>query len=118
MLMNGRFHYYEGYSMKEVTFPIRVMQEMGIEYLIVTNAAGTLNPDFQVGIPCIITDQINFFGDNPLMGPNYDEWGGPRFPDMTEVYTKSLVNEAFKAAKKIEHSNLFRSLLGIKWSNI
>lgn len=114
MLMNGRFHYYEGYSMKDVTFPIRVMQEMGIEYLIVTNAAGTLNPDFQVGIPCIITDQINFFGDNPLMGPNYDEWG-PRFPDMTEVYTKSLVNEAFKAAKKLNipiYSGVYLGLSG------
>ncbi|PNR90835.1 purine nucleoside phosphorylase [Petrotoga sp. HWH.PT.55.6.1] len=114
LLMNGRFHYYEGYTMKEVTFPIRVMQELGIETLILTNAAGTLNPDFEVGVPCIITDHINFFGDNPLIGPNFDDWG-PRFPDMTEVYSKSLVQEAFKSAKKINikvYSGVYLGLSG------
>ncbi|KUK83251.1 MAG: Purine nucleoside phosphorylase [Petrotoga mobilis] len=114
LLMNGRFHYYEGYTMKEVTFPIRVMQELGIETLIVTNAAGTLNPDFEVGVPCIITDHINFFGDNPLIGPNFDDWG-PRFPDMTEVYSKSLVQEAFKSAKKLNikvYSGVYLGLSG------
>ncbi|KUK15793.1 purine-nucleoside phosphorylase [Petrotoga olearia] len=114
LLMNGRFHYYEGYTMKEVTFPIRVMQELGIETLVVTNAAGTLNPDFEVGVPCIITDHINFFGDNPLIGPNFDDWG-PRFPDMTEVYSKSLVQEAFKSAKRLNikvYSGVYLGLSG------
>jgi len=114
LLMNGRFHYYEGYTMKEVTFPIRVMQELGIETLILTNAAGTLNPDFEVGVPCIITDHINFFGDNPLIGPNFEAWG-PRFPDMTEVYSKSLVQEAFKSAKKLNikvYSGVYLGLSG------
>jgi len=114
LLMNGRFHYYEGYTMKEVTFPIRVMQELGIETLIITNAAGTLNPDFEVGVPCIITDHINFFGDNPLIGPNFDDWG-PRFPDMTEVYSKSLVQETFKSAKKLNikvYSGVYLGLSG------
>ncbi|ABX32075.1 purine nucleoside phosphorylase I, inosine and guanosine-specific [Petrotoga mobilis SJ95] len=114
LLMNGRFHYYEGYTMKEVTFPIRVMQELGIETLVLTNAAGTLNPDFEVGVPCIITDHINFFGDNPLIGPNFDDWG-PRFPDMTEVYSKSLVQEAFKSAKKLNirvYSGVYLGLSG------
>ncbi|BBE31275.1 purine nucleoside phosphorylase [Tepiditoga spiralis] len=101
MLMNGRFHYYEGYTMKEVTFPIRVMQELDVKTLIVTNAAGGMNPNFSRGVPCIITDHINFFGDNPLIGQNNDEWG-PRFPDMSEVYTKSLIEETLRSAKKLE----------------
>jgi purine-nucleoside phosphorylase len=100
MLMNGRFHYYEGYTMKEVTFPIRVMQELGVKILIVTNAAGGMNPNFEVGNPCIITDQINFMGDNPLIGPNCEEWG-PRFPDMSEPYDKKLTEKAISVAKKI-----------------
>ncbi len=100
VLMNGRFHYYEGYSMKEVTFPIRVMQMMGIKYLFATNAAGGLNPEFQKANPCIITDHINFFGDNPLIGPNNEQWG-PRFPDMSECYSKDLIEKAEKAAQKL-----------------
>ncbi|NUU99970.1 purine nucleoside phosphorylase [Marinitoga sp. 1154] len=100
MLMNGRFHYYEGYTMKEVTFPIRVMQELGIKILIVTNAAGGMNPNFEVGNPCIITDQINFMGDNPLIGQNCEEWG-PRFPDMSEPYDRELTEKAISVAKKL-----------------
>ena len=100
VLMNGRFHYYEGYSMKEVTFPIRVFQLLGVEVLIVTNAAGGTNKDFEVGVPMIITDHINLMGDNPLLGPNVDEWG-PRFPDMSEAYDKDLVKLAKAVAKEL-----------------
>ena len=88
MVMSGRFHYYEGYTMKEVTFPIRVMKAIGVEKLILSNAAGGMNPTFKIGDVMIIKDHINFFFDNPLMGKNYDELG-PRFPSMNEVYSKS-----------------------------
>ncbi len=100
VLMNGRFHYYEGYSMKEVTFPIRVFQLLNVEVLIVTNAAGGMNPDFEVGVPMIITDHINLMGDNPLIGPNIDEWG-PRFPDMSNAYDKDLRKLAIEVAKEL-----------------
>ena len=100
VLMNGRFHYYEGYSMKEVTFPIRVFQLIGVEILIVTNAAGGMNPDFEIGVPMIITDHINLMGDNPLRGPNVDEWG-PRFPDMSEAYDRDLRKLALESAKEL-----------------
>jgi purine-nucleoside phosphorylase len=100
VLMNGRFHYYEGYSMKEVTFPIRVFKELGIEKMIITNAAGGMNPNFERATPCIITDHINFTGDNPLIGQNFDEWG-VRFPDMSEPYNKEYIELALKTAKKL-----------------
>ncbi len=92
MVMQGRAHYYEGYSMAEITFPVRVMQVLGIETLIVTNAAGGLNPEFHTGDVMLITDHINLLGMgglNPLRGPNLDEFG-PRFPDMSEAYDAQL----------------------------
>ncbi len=92
MAMEGRFHFYEGYSMKEVTFPIRVMHELGIETLFVSNASGGMNPDFSIGDLMVITDHINFFPEHPLNGPNFP--AGPRFPDMHEAYNSALISLA------------------------
>jgi purine-nucleoside phosphorylase len=99
LVMQGRFHYYEGYSMQEVTLPIRVMQQMGVRTLILSNAAGGINPAFDVGDIMVISDHINLTGNNPLIGPNIDEWG-PRFPDMSQVYDPDLMVLAEKAALK------------------
>lgn len=90
MAMQGRFHYYEGYDMKEVTFPVRVMKELGISTLFVSNAAGGMNKEFKVGDIMIITDHINLFPENPLRGRNYEELG-TRFPAMTEAYDHEYV---------------------------
>jgi purine-nucleoside phosphorylase len=91
--MAGRFHYYEGYNTEEVVFPIRVMKFLGIETLLVSNAAGGTNPTFKVGDLMIIKDHISFFQPNPLVGKNIDEFG-PRFPDMSEPYKKYLIEKA------------------------
>lgn len=97
MAMQGRFHYYEGYDMKTVTFPVRVMKELGVETLFVSNAAGGMNKEFMVGDVMVITDHINLFPENPLRGKNNEEWG-PRFPAMTEAYSKRLVKIADEVA--------------------
>lgn len=90
MAMQGRFHYYEGYDMKQVTFPVRVMKEIGVETLFVSNASGGMNKEFKVGDVMVITDHINLFPENPLRGKNYNELG-PRFPAMTEPYSHKLI---------------------------
>lgn len=97
LAMQGRFHFYEGYSMQEIVLPVRVMYELGIRTLIISNAGGGMNPQFQAGDIMVIEDHINFFGNNPLIGPNLDEYG-PRFPDMSEPYSKNLIALAEEVA--------------------
>ncbi len=105
MAMEGRFHYYEGYSMKEVTFPERVMYELGIKTLFVSNASGGMNPKFNIGDVMVITDHVNFFPEHPLRGKNFPT--GPRFPDMHEAYDHELIELANKIAEekgiKLQH---------------
>ena len=98
--MEGRFHYYEGYSMQEVTYPVRVMKALGTKILIVSNAAGGMNPEYQSGDLMVISDHINLMGDNPLRGPNDDSLG-PRFPDMIEPYSSDLVKLTETVAKRL-----------------
>lgn len=99
VMLSGRFHYYEGYNMQEVTFPVRVMKMLGAELLMVSNAAGGMNKNFKVGDLMIINDHINLFPEHPLRGKN-DEQIGPRFPDMTEPYSLELVEKAKAIASK------------------
>lgn len=102
LVMQGRVHYYEGYTMQQVTFPVRVMQRLGIEILIVTNAAGAINPDFVPGDVMLITDNLNLVGMaglNPLIGPNLEVFG-PRFPDMSQAYDRQLCELARQVARR------------------
>ena len=101
LAMQGRFHYYEGYSMQEVTFPVRVLKFVGVTNLFVSNASGGLNPDYKVGDIMVINDHINFFPEHPLRGKNLEELG-PRFPDMSKCYDKRLRNKAKLIA--LEHN--------------
>ncbi len=112
--MQGRFHYYEGYSMQEITFPVRVMKVMGIKNLLLSNAAGAINLNFKKGSLMLIEDHINFLPDNPLRGKNYDEFG-PRFPDMSQPYSFELNNKLITIAKKenIElHKGVYVAVVG------
>lgn len=97
--MQGRFHFYEGYTFKQIAFPVRVMKKLGIHTLVVSNAAGGMNPNFMPGDIMLIKDHINFFPGNPLIGPNDDAWGD-RFPDMYEVYNRGYIKTAKEVALK------------------
>lgn len=112
VMMQGRNHYYEGHSMSEITYPIKIMKKLGVETVILTNAAGAINKSFRPGDLMVITDHINFMGTNPLIGPN-DERFGTRFPDMSEVYNKNLIKIVDAAAKilniNIRHGVYFAS---------
>lgn len=101
VMMQGRFHFYEGHSMQTVIYPVKVMKKLGVKTLIVTNAAGGVNPYFKPSSLMLIKDHINFMGTNPLIGPNDDSLG-ERFPDMSEVYTKKLRELAFDCAKRLK----------------
>ena len=100
MLCQGRFHAYEGYSLRQVTFPVRVMARLGVKTLVVTNAAGGLNPLFKAGDLMLICDHINLIGDNPLAGDNIDAWG-PRFPDLSQAYDLPLREKAEAVARRL-----------------
>ncbi len=99
-VMQGRFHLYEGYSAEAVTFPVRVMQTLGVRHMILSNAAGGMNPAFREGDLMVIRDHINLTGENPLIGPNTDAWG-PRFPDMTAAYDRSLIQLTRRCADRL-----------------
>ena len=112
MAMQGGFHYYEGYTMKEVTFPVRVMYELGIKTLFVSNAAGGMNPAFKIGDIMVITDHINFFPEHPLRGKNFPT--GPRFPDMHEPYDRKLIELASKIAREKDIRLQYGVYLGVQ----
>jgi len=104
-VLQGRFHYYEGYSTRELTLPLRTLSLLGADTLVVTNAAGGLNPDYNPGTIMVIRDHLNFIGENPLRGVNIDAWG-PRFPDLSEPYDRKLIDAALQCAEKLEMSNV------------
>lgn len=97
--MQGRFHVYEGYTMQEIAFPVRIMKFLGVNTLLISNASGGLNPEFEIGDLMVIEDHINLMGSNPLLGPNESEMG-PRFPDMSVVYDRELIGSVFRIAAR------------------
>lgn len=114
LAMQGRFHYYEGYSMQQITFPVRVMKLLGIKTLLLSNACGALNLDYEKGDLMIIDDHINLLCDNPLIGPNMDDFG-PRFPDMSEPYSKDLIKKLQEIARDENikvHTGVYASVPG------
>ncbi|MEN8250568.1 MAG: purine-nucleoside phosphorylase [Bacteroidota bacterium] len=114
VVMQGRFHYYEGYSMQQVTFPVRVMKLLGIKHLLVSNAAGGLNEGYQISDLMIINDHINLFPENPLTGPNLDELG-PRFPDMSEPYSHQLLKLGVEIGDRLDanvHQGVYAAVSG------
>jgi len=116
-LMKGRVHFYEGYTMQQVGFPVRVLKALGCRTLIVTNACGGMNPDMPAGTIVVTTDHINLMGDNPLIGPNDDELG-PRFPDMSEPYTRSLVALAERVALDLKQPLQRGVFVGVPGPNL
>ncbi len=114
MAMEGRFHMYEGYPLKQITLPVRVMRAMGAPLLVVSNACGGMNPNFRCGDIMLIDDHINLLGDNPLIGINDDRLG-PRFPDMSEPYDRRLIDAALAVARKndiVAHKGVFVAVAG------
>jgi len=112
--MSGRFHAYEGYTHRQITFPVRVARALGAELLIVSNAAGGMNPHYAAGDIVVIEDHINLMGDNPLIGPN-DERLGPRFPDMSEPYDRKLIDRALRIARRedfVAHKGVYVAVTG------
>ena len=112
--MEGRFHMYEGYSLQQITLPVRVMKELGADLLVVSNACGGMNPNFRGGDIMVIEDHINLMGDNPLIGINDDRLG-PRFPDMCEPYSRKLIDRALTIARRediVAHKGVFVAVAG------
>lgn len=116
-VMKGRVHYYEGYTMQQVAFPVRVLKAIGCSTLIITNAVGGMNPDMPAGTIVVTTDHINLMGDNPLIGPNDDELG-PRFPDMSEPYSRALVALAEKVALELRQPLQRGVFVGVPGPNL
>jgi purine-nucleoside phosphorylase len=104
-VLQGRFHYYEGYSTRELTFPLRTLSLLGADTLLVTNAAGGLNPDYSPGTIMVIRDHLNFIGENPLRGANIADWG-PRFPDLSEPYDQKLIDATLQCAGRLNMANV------------
>ncbi|HEX7071413.1 MAG TPA: purine-nucleoside phosphorylase [Rhodothermales bacterium] len=114
LALQGRFHLYEGYSAQQVTFPVRVLRELGVDTLLISNAAGGMNPHYRRGDLMLITDHINLQGANPLVGPNEPEWG-PRFPDMSRPYDEELIRLAEREALRLGiklHQGVYVSVVG------
>ncbi|MGF1637144.1 MAG: purine-nucleoside phosphorylase [Cyclobacteriaceae bacterium] len=114
VVMQGRFHYYEGYSAQQITFPVRVMKLLGVEKLFISNASGGVNPNQEISDLMILTDHINLHPDNPLRGPNMDAFG-PRFPDMSEPYDRKMIAQALEIAEKANikiHTGVYASVTG------